>query len=289
MSAPRKARTRRVASGSGHRYIVDGKDYGGRGVTTLIKDGFPKPALVYWSAREVADAAVYEENVWRPMVDAGRTEAAHDYLKNAPWTRAREAAARGTDVHRLAAQLAQGATVDVDDRTEALVDAYLAFREDWRPVDELVEVMVVNRRHVYAGTLDLLGLLEGMDRDGNPVDPDGDHEPARALIDVKTGARDVYPETALQLAAYRNAETMLPGGEGNLTDERPMPAVDFTGILWLHDDGTYDLVPTDTGPKVFRVFLYAAEIAGFQGHKRGEGWGQHTLGDALRPFTTDPN
>lgn len=285
----RPPRTRRVASGGGHRYYVDGKDYGGRGVTTLLKDGFPKPALVYWSARCVADLALYERNLWEPLVDAGRVEAAHQLLRDAPWSAAREAAARGTDVHRIAAQLAQGATVDVDDRTASLVDAYLAFRADWQPLDELVEVMVVNRRHQYAGTLDLLGLLEGMGRDGQPKAPDDGEEPARVLIDVKTGAKDVYAETALQLAAYRNAETMLPGGEGNLVDEAPMPAVDWTGALWLHDDGTYDLVPVNTDRKVFRVFLYAAEIAGFQGHKRGEGWGEKLLGAALEPVpTTNP-
>lgn len=287
----RTPRTRRVAAGNaGHRYIVDGRDYSGRGVTTLIKDGFPKPALVYWSARMVADLALYERNLWEPLVNAGRIEAAHQLLRDAPWSAAREAATRGTDVHRHAAKLAMGGTVDVDDRTEALVDAYLAFREDWRPLDELVEVMVVNRRYQYAGTADLFGLLDGMGRDGKPKPPDDGAEPARVLIDVKTGAKDVYAETALQLAAYAHAERMLPGGEGNLEDERPVPKVDFTGVLWLHDDGSYDLLPVRADDKVFRIFLYAAEIAGFQGHKRGEGWGETTIGAALTPVppTTNP-
>lgn len=284
MSPARKPSTRRVDAGkSGHRYVVDGKDYAGRGVTTLLGAGFPKPAIPRWAAREVADAAVYERHVWLPMLDAGRTEAALDYLRGTPWTRSREAAARGTDVHHLAARLAQGEEVEVDDRTEAMVDAYLAWRADWRPTDELVEVMVINRRHHYAGTLDFLGLLHGLAPDGTPQDPNAGLPPAKALLDVKTGARDVYPESALQLAAYRNAETMLPGGEGNLDDERAVPAVDFTGVLWLHDDGTYDLIPVDTGPKVFRCFLYVAEVAGFMGHRRGEGWGDTLLGDSILP------
>jgi hypothetical protein len=280
--------TRRVKSGkSGHRYIVDGHNYSGRGVTTLIGDGVPKPALIGWAARVVAQAAVDEIHVWWPMVKRGAERAAVEYLKEQRWKSSNEAALRGTDVHVLAARLAAGETVEVDDRTEAL-----AVREDFRPTAELSEVMVVNRTHVYAGTFDLWAELEGylwvpehsMSLDeaekAGLVTEATSTRPARMLIDYKTGATGIYPEVVLQLAAYRNAEIILPGLEGGPLDELPMPECDACAVLWLRDDATYELRLVDVSERAFKVFLYAAQIAKFAGR---DGWGQDALLEALAP------
>ncbi len=78
------------------------------------------------------------------------------------------------------------------------------------------------------------------------------------LLDFKTSASGIWPEAAVQLAAYRNAEFYLDA-DG---DEQPMPAVDTAGCVWLRADG-YDLIPVNTGPDVFRVFLYAQQLAQF--------------------------
>lgn len=271
--ASKRPATRRVNSGKGHRYVVDGVNYAGRGVTTLLGDGVNKPALIGWAARVVAEAAVDELDVWLPMLREGKRRSAVEYLKQQRWETSTEAAARGTEVHSLAAQLAAGQEVEVSEVTEGLVDAYLAFRADWQPTDELSEVMVVNRTHVYAGTLDLICTLEGwrVDRGSRP---------ARVLIDLKTGASGVYPEVALQLAAYRYAEVMLPDLEGDAEDEQPMPQVDHCAVLWLLDDGSYQLKPVQADERAFRTFLYAAELAAFVGR---DGWGRDTIGAALQP------
>lgn len=276
--ATKRPSTRRVAAGKkGHRYIVDGFSYSGRGVTTLIGAGIPKPALVGWAARVTAEAAVEERDVWLPMVTGGRTRAAIEWLKEARWQTTNEAATRGTDVHDLAARLAAGEEVDVNETTEGLVDAYLAFRDDFRPVDELSEIMVVNRTNVYAGTLDLIATLEGW----RIPDPETEElRPARVLIDYKTSGSGIYPEVTIQLAAYRYAEVMLPGLEGEADDELPMPGVDFCAVLWLRDDGTYELRPVDAGPRAFKMFLYASQIAGFAGR---DGWGSDTIGAPIAP------
>lgn len=271
--AAKRPPTRRVNSGSGHRYVVDGVSYAGRGVTTLLSDGVNKPALIGWAARVVAEAAVYERDTWLAMVSQGKEKSAIEYLKQQRWETSTKAAARGTEVHRLAAQLAAGEQVEVDDNTEAMIDAYLKFRDDWQPADEQVEVMVLNRTHVYAGTLDLLCTLEGWRCDRG-------RRPARVLIDLKTGARGVFPETTLQLAAYRFAESMLPDLEGDLADELPMPEVDYCAVLWLLDDGTYQLKPVEADERAFRTFLYAAQLADFSGR---DGWGADSIGEALTP------
>lgn len=78
------------------------------------------------------------------------------------------------------------------------------------------------------------------------------------LLDWKTGASGIFPESALQLAAYQRAEHYIgPDGE-----EKPMPQVDRCGCVWLRADG-YDLVPVDTDDNTFRTFLYAQQVARF--------------------------
>lgn len=293
MARSKRPPTRRVRAGkNGHRYIVDGFNYAGRGVTTLIGDGIPKPALIGWAARITAEAAVHDVKTWWPMVKNGRERAAIEYLKEARWQSTNEAAVRGTDVHVLAAKLAAGETVEVDERTEALVDAYLAFRDDFLPENELSERMVVNRTHVYAGTFDLVADLAGwlwVPSLGRPLEPDDDEElvdearPAKVLVDYKTGASGVWPEATIQLAAYRNAEVMLPGLEGGPLDELPMPEVDTCAVLSLRDDATYEFRPVDAGPRAFKIFLYAAQIAVFAGR---DGWGHETIGEPAEPNRT---
>lgn len=269
----RRPATRRVRAGkSGHRYIVDGKNYAGRGVTTLIGAGAPKPALVGWAARVTAEAAVYGREDWLPLAEKGRERAAVELLKESRWESTNEAATRGTEVHDLAARLAGGETVDVSETTEGLVDAYLAFRDDFRPTNELVERMVVNRTHVYAGTFDLVADLEGWP---HPTED----RPYRPLIDLKTSG-GIYPETALQIAAYRHAESMLPGLEADPEDEEPMVETDGGAVLHLRSDGTYELRPIESGEREFRTFLYVAQVAGFAGR---EGWGGDTIGEPVSP------
>jgi hypothetical protein len=56
----------------------------------------------------------------------------------------------------------------------AIVDGFLAFRAEHKPVFEIAEATVANPIHGYAGTLDIIAYLPAMKR--------------RLLIDAKTGA-----------------------------------------------------------------------------------------------------
>ena len=229
--------TRRINRGRGHSYLLDGEPIDG--VTTILDDGIPKPALINWAATTTAGYAV---DHWDEL--ANETPSARlKKLERARWESSGAAAARGTDIHTLAMRLANGEEVTVPEPLTGHVDAYLQFVDDWQPQEVLVEVPVFNRTLRYAGTLDLVADL----RDG-----------ARWILDWKTTAKGIFRETAVQLAAYRYAEFYLDA-DGQ---EQPMPKVDFAGAVWLRADG-YDLHPVDAGDSTFRLFRYAQQVARF--------------------------
>jgi hypothetical protein len=179
-------------------------------------------------------------------------------LKGVMWEERDQAARRGTEVHSLAEQLIAGVEVDVPEVLAGHVDSYIRFLDDWHAQPVLVEAVIVNRTHRYMGTIDMVAdLADGL----------------RWLLDIKTTRSGIYPETAVQLAAYRNAETYLDA-DGQ---EHPMPKVDRCAGIWVRADG-YDLVPVDAGPDTYKVFRYAQRIAQFQTDT-----GATLIGDALTP------
>jgi hypothetical protein len=239
MSDPDTTRpvTARRNHGRGHSYLLDGEK--ADSVTWVVDNGIPKPALIDWAARTTAEYAV---DHWDELADESATKRLRA-LERARWDTTRAAAAKGTVVHELALKLAAGEEVTVPEHITGFVDAYLRFVDEWQPEELLVEVPVFNRTVGYAGTLDLVAnLVDG----------------ATWLLDWKTGASGIFRESAIQLAAYRHAEFYLDADGA----ERPMLPVDFTGCVWLRQDG-YDLHPVDAGERAFRVFRYAQQIARF--------------------------
>lgn len=276
--------TRRINRGRGHSYELDGERVAG--VTTILSEGFPKPALIDWAARTVAeyvaerlDVDVDDGHVGADtLVDALRTLgrgnrynrwpadgtvsrlALIETLKGAHREDRDAAARRGTEVHRLASELVAGLEVDVPSELAGHVDSYIRFLDAWHVAPVLVEAVVINRAHHWMGTLDLVAdLADGL----------------RWLLDIKTTRTGVYPESALQLAAYRNAEHYL---DDNGT-EQPMPKVDRVGAVWVRADG-YDLIEVDAGPDTYRTFRHVQRIARFRTDD-----GDPVIGEALQPPT----
>lgn len=251
--------TRRVSHGRGHSYYLDGQKE--LGVTTALGEGYPKPALVGWAAKATTGYAV---DHWDELSEMGIAERMRK-LESSRYAERDEAANRGTEVHKLAQRLAAGEEVDVPEALTAHVDSYLRFAEEWQPQEKYTEIVVVNRRYRYMGTLDIIAELA----DGQTW-----------LLDMKTNKSGVFSETALQLAGYRYAEAFLDG-DG---EEREMPEVDRCGVVWLRADG-YDLIPVEAGVDEFRVFLYALAIAKWRdvndNFKRREDC--VVIGDALTP------
>jgi len=236
----------------GHWYKLDGEKVDG--VTTVIGNGIPKPALMYWASREIATYAADSLDLLAQMDRDARI----DLLKGAPYRDRDRAARRGTEVHRLAQLIVNGEEVEVAEELTGHVDSYLSFLDDWRIAPRLVEVVVGNRTHGWMGTLDIVAdFSDGLCR----------------LADIKTTRSGIFGETALQLAAYRNAEFYLDD-DGN---EQPMPKVDACAAIWVRADG-YDLVPVDASPAIYKVFRHAQQIAQWQ-----QVTSKTAIGDVIQP------
>jgi hypothetical protein len=238
----------RKKCGTGHSYKLDGETV--TGVTTLIKKGFPAPGLVGWSGKVIAafiaDAADTELADLR-MLDR---DAIITSLLAQPVAQRNAAAARGTQVHGLAERLSRGEQLeygtDIPEELEGHVESCLAFLDQWQPAPVLTEATIGSRWMPYAGTLDLIADIPGI---------------GRALLDYKTGG--VWPDVALQLAAYRFADFYV-GADGT---EQPMSevGVECTFVVQIRADG-YDVIPINTGASrdesmAFQTFRAAAYIA----------------------------
>jgi len=225
-------------SPAGHRYRLDGRPV--PSVTTLISGGLPKPALPRWAARTVAEHVADDPALVESLRATGRGPMVAA-LAALPWQARDTASARGTEVHALAARVAAGEEVDVPDDLLPLVQAAAQFYDDWDVEPLWTEVPVAHRAHWWAGRVDLVARLH---RDGGRT----------WWLDLKTGS-GVYPEAALQLAAYAHCEFGLVEGA-----EAAPPACDAAGVVHLMPGG-YDLVPVDAGQETYETFRRVAAVA----------------------------
>ena len=256
--APKAART----VNRGRIYTINGQTLWS--VTTIIGTGLPKPAIAGWQARTIAEYAVAN---WRQIgailgnaklrrtdtegtflvSDPDAVTAAVDLLKGAPWRESQRKMDVGSAVHAEAEAYVLGLP-----RPEPapIVAPYLAsfrnFLEDFAPEFEMSEATVYHTREAYAGTLDAIVRIGGR----------------TLLVDYKTG-KDIYPEVALQLAAYAHAESVLLADGTSV----PMPAVEGAFALHLReydpdlpDDRGYGVVPVDIGDDPWTAFRYVREV-----------------------------
>lgn len=232
-----------------HSYYLDGKRV--PGVTGILGNGIPKPAIPRWAAKTVAEYVadnLHELDNWSRM---GR-ESLVAALKQVPWTARDEAAVRGTDVHNLAEQILTTGEADVPDHLEAHVRGYVEWLDEFDVHPILTEVPVANRTHRYAGKPDFIGHLRAL----------GDET---WLLDWKT-SKGVYGETALQTAAYANAEFYVDMDDWN--NEKPMPHIDRIGVVHVTEAGTelYDFGPPEPA---YRMFLDALAVASAKTQRDG--------------------
>ena len=225
---------RRIETAKGHHY----KDAHGHripGVTTILGDGMPKPALINWAANATAEWAVDNFDQLTEMTPAVRLKT----LQGARYETSDKAKHKGTVVHGYAERLVKGEKVaGIPDELRGHVEAYVRFIDKFEVDPILVETSVVNYRIGYAGTLDLVAEL---------TDPTGERR--RLLLDAKTNEKGIFGETALQLAAYRYAEFYLDGSGA----EHPMIDVDGCGAILISSTDA-QLIPTASGPDEFKAF-----------------------------------
>jgi len=210
-------------------------------VTAALSGGIPKPALTRWAANQAATYAV--ANLGR--LATLPAEQAVTEVKRAPWQARNHAADLGDLVHAaIEAHVTGQACPPVPDQHAArvleLLDGFARFEDNHHPAWLAAEQTVFSDTHGYAGTFDLLGRL--------------DSQPGAVLLDVKTGGR-IYPEVALQLAAYANADFIgHPDGTTGL-----LPAISAGLVLHLRPGG-YELHPVPIDEPVFAAFLAALGV-----------------------------
>lgn len=221
-------------------------------VTKIIGGGVPKPALLPWGIKSVAEGAVSQRNVLVAMLENCETPAAcagGDYcarctetirwLKGLPYAARDRAADLGTSLHEACEAYALGKPFPKwAPLVKPRMRQFERFLARYEPKFLLTEASVFNRTERYAGTLDAIVEIGGR----------------TLLLDMKSG-KAVYPETALQLAAYRHAEFIgMPDGS-----ERPMTPTDGGVALHLTDQEA-ELLDVECGEDVFRAFKYAREV-----------------------------
>ena len=250
-----KAPVTRRNHGNGHSYR-DANGHKVPGVTTIIREGYPKGALLGWAARVSAECVVNEWDALNDMKPSERME----YVRNANVRARNSKGVRGTALHKLAVPLTEGKEVKIPDEQTELVESYVAFLDDFRVVPLHSEFTVVSITSGYAGTGDLI--CDMWD--------DEEKRMVRWLIDIKT-SKGVYADNALQLVAYRYADYIVLSDKSEVR----MPEVERTGIVHIRLDG-YDLVPIVTNHEVFRYWQYLRQMYDFV-----TGYGKELIGEPL--------
>lgn len=208
------------------------------GVTSIISM-LPKPFLVPWASKMVAEFAV--DNLGAVSALSGNDrQAAVDLLKNAPRRNTNTAADAGTDVHDIYDRLAKGEDIGrVHPDLDPYVRNFCEFVDEFEPEFTFTEETVWSEAHDYAGSFDVYATIQG----------------EQVFGDWKTTRSGVYPEVALQLAAYRHADYILR------PDGSTIPNPPSTGGFVLHTrpEG-WSLVPVTCEQEQFETFLTLRSI-----------------------------
>ena len=215
-------------------YHLNGEKY--VSVTEVISV-LNKPALVTWAAKTAATLVLNDPE----QFDTAEKAASGIY-------QARDrAAGRGTTVHSLAEAVLLGGEIDETDMAPAILgrlNAIRTFVRDTQPKLIETECNVYSEKHLFAGTCDLIAEIGGQ----------------TLMVDWKTG-KGIYPESALQLSAYRHADFILTKDPEPL--RLPMPAISATAVCLLMDDGTYTFQRVEAPIEVFlalqRVWAWTKE------------------------------
>jgi hypothetical protein len=217
------------------------------GATTLIGGGVPKPNLIHWAGKTVAEYV--KENPLEVEALRGKDGIeGFDMVKELAGVpgKVRDAAAdRGTEIHDIAEKLMHGKAVVVPDELRAAVMGYLKLIDEWGIEPILTETSVGNRKDWYSGRLDSIATIGALGG-------------AKVLLDWKT-SRGIYGETGLQCAAYAKAEFYVHDDQPGV--EIPMPEIERTIVCHITDQGSF-LYPLANNPaeidRHFELFLAAA-------------------------------
>ena len=177
----------------------------------------------------------------KSVVDKGRS-----YISGAHKRTLDEAGKAGTIAHEMIEAHLKGREVLSTDNemAQASFANFLEFEKTCEPRWEAAEMTVFNTKERYAGTLDFIAEIPGL-------------QPGLTMGDTKTG-KGVYPEVALQLAAYRHADFIE--FEHGMGSAPMLETNELAVVLHLRPD-KWELVPVDAGEQPFNLFRHAAQVA----------------------------
>ena len=214
------------------------------GTTGIMNAAIAKPGLKYWAARVTADAAVRNLGLLEQMVATGGPDAATNFVKTIPDFQRDQAAALGSRVHTLAEAISRSIQVEVSPDEAPFIDAYMKWRFQTQPEFLNVEFMVFSQKHSYGGTADAVIRFKGSDDIW--------------LVDYKTG-KGAYPETGIQLAAYRWADW---AGRTDDPKRYKIPPATRFGVLHVRPEGA-ELIPYSVTDAEFSAFLACRQLHGW--------------------------
>ena len=292
----------RTDSSAGRTY-TDGEGNQYWSVTTILNQGIPKPALITWASAEASKSVIHHlakpleatrgllEETLQEFIQPekqktqdnpffGRLEKAVDayndretplgmiasgvkthvekgrkVFSNAHRQIRDEAADAGSEAHRAIELYILGEDVpELSERAQASFDNFLEFVKEYEPTWEASELTVYNKTHKYAGTLDFIADIPALGE-------------GLTLCDIKTG-KGVYPEVALQLAAYRFAE-FAETANNNARVE--MPETERAFVLHLRPD-KWEVVPVKVEQEQLDMFRMAMQVAWFGRRGNGNTW-----------------
>jgi hypothetical protein len=171
-------------------------------VTTILGT-MDKPALLYWAAEQSAKAACRMAGTLAQRIEEDGEEAVVKHLRDArfrPEKGKRTAAEVGTAVHDACEHYAiHGTRPEVDPDVEPFLVQFEEWCQRFQPEYHAAEFTVYAPERGYAGTADANLGVQG-------VDFLTDYKSHQKPYDAKGNPSPIYPETALQLAAYGHAE-----------------------------------------------------------------------------------
>lgn len=221
-----------------HEYFLDGQGPI-PSVTTILRVVDKSGPLVGWAKRITAEAAVDHRTELEKWVGLGGRDGAVQFLTKAAVAQRDRAANAGSEVHQLAEAIVRGHPVVVVPELAPYLTSYQGFLDAFEPEFLAAEEMVANATEGYAGTLDAIARIAG----------------EVWMLDIKTG-KGLYPETAMQMAAYANAEFIGRPGDAQ---RYAIPPIEGYGVVHLRPEG-FELVPYSVTDATFRAFLAARDL-----------------------------
>lgn len=217
------------------------------GVTSIV-GMVPKPFLQHWSAKLAAELAVDSIDFVKEMAARDR-DGAIGYIKGAATRYTKTRATVGSEAHDLFERMIRGEKVRrVKPDLEPYRAGFAEFLDVVNPELIRAEDVAWNDTHQYAGSFDAL-LRVWLNDDRTPDASRKRGTPVVLVADWKT-SKGTYPDVALQMSAYANAERLIdPNGVSS-----PFPAVDGGVVLHITPEG-WEFRPVDISEAVFAHFV----------------------------------